>query len=304
MKDAVEKYVHDGDVVAVGGQNVGRIPVAATHEIIRQRKKNLTLVGCNLSFSMDMMVGAGLVDRTECGTGNVERFGTAFIWRKLIEEGKLKHEDFSHLMMISRFLAAALGVPFMPTMSGFGTDILRHTVSEKKFEIITNPWNEGEKVVLLPALSPDVAIIHLSKADEMGNIIVDGFTAQEPEMVRASKEVIVSCEKLVSSDEVRANPSLTTLPYFFTSAVVEQPFGAYPSSVYRYYDYDNDHISLYQGYAREYLRTDNRENYDGYLDKYIYSCRDFNQFLEVAVSPDQMKELKYRMKTICEGGQV
>jgi len=301
MKEAVSKFVSDGDILAVGGQNVGRCAMAAVHEIIRQNKKDLTVVGCNLSINMDILVGAGLVKKTESGTGNVEKFGTTFMWRKGIQEGKIQHDDYSHLMLVSRFLAGEMGVPFMPVMSGFGTDILRYSNLEKKCEIIENPWNKGEKVVLFPALNPDVTVMHVSKADEMGNIVIDGFTAHEPEMVKASKHVIVSCEELISSEEIRQNPALTTIPYFYVSAVVEQPYGAYPTSVYKYYDYDGDHVSLYQGLGRKVLKGGERKEYDEYLQKYVYGCKDFNEFLEKATTKERLKELEESMKRICGG---
>ncbi len=301
MKEAVSEFISDGDVLAVGGQNVGRCSMATVHEIIRQNKKNLTVVGCNLSISMDLLVGAGLVKKTESGTGNVEKFGTTFMWRKGIQEGWLEHEDYSHLMMVSRFLASELGVPFMPVMSGFGTDILNYTYSEKKYEIIQNPWNKDEKVLLFPALSPDVAIVHVSRADEMGNVIIDGFTAHEPEMLRASKHVIVSCEEIISSEVTRQNPSLTTIPYFYVSAVVEQPFGAYPTSVYKYYDYDNEHISMYQEYARKALKSGDMKQYNEYMQKYVYECKDFDEFLAKATTRQNLLELEEKMKNICGG---
>lgn len=301
MEEAVKKFIHDGDVIGMGGQNVGRCPMAIVYEIVRQKKKNLTVVGCNLSISMDILVGAGSVCRTESGTGNVEKFGTTFMWRKGIQEGWLIHEDYSHLMMVSRFLAAELGLPFMPVMSGFGTDILKYSHSEKKYEIIENPWKKGEKVLLFPALSPDVSIIHVSKADKMGNVIIDGFTAHEPEMVRASKRVIVSCEEIISSDEVRNNPALTTIPYFYVNAVIEQPFGAYPTSVYKYYDYDNEHLNLYQGCAQKVLKNNDRSEYDKYLNDFVYGCKDFNEFLNKVTTTEQLKELKDRMRAICGG---
>ena len=122
-KEAIDRFVFDGAIIGMGGQSIGRCSMALAHEIVRQGKKDLTLVGCNLVLSMDIMVGAGLVRRTECGTGNLERYGTAFRWRRAIEDGRLEVEDYSHLAMESRFLAGALGLPFMPTKSLLETDV-------------------------------------------------------------------------------------------------------------------------------------------------------------------------------------
>ena len=275
-RDAVQRFVSDGCSIGMGGQNLGRIPVALTHEIARQRKRRLTLLGCNLSIAMDILVGAELVIRTESGTGNLERFGTTFRWRFAIEEGRLEHRDYSHLAMVSRFLAGEMGLPFMPTKSLLGSDILlKHPDKEKGLVIIQNPWNPQEPVVLLPAATPDVAIIHVQRADEMGNVVIEGFASHELEMVRAARAVIVSCEELVSSEDTRRHPELTTIPYIHVSAVVEQPFGAHPTSVYRYYDFDGDHIDHYQSCARE-----GGQAYQEYLEHYVLGCETFEDYLE------------------------
>jgi len=130
-------------------------------------------------------------------------------------------------------------------------------------------------VVLLPSLNPDVSIIHAQKADETGNLIIEGFLAHEPEMTRASKAVIVSCEEVVSSDEIRQYPERTTIPYVYVSAVVHQPWGAHPTSVYRCYAHDGEHIREYQKAARE-----GGVAFEAYTEKYIFSCGDFDQYLE------------------------
>ena len=291
-REAVERFVFDGATVGVGGQTIGRCSMALAHEIVRQGKKDLTVVGCSLGLSMDIMVGAGLVRRTECGTGNLERFGTAFRWRRAIEEGNLEVDDYSHLGMASRFLAGSLGLPFMPSKSMLGTDILNKKSFDggKPFEMIDNPWNPGEPVLLLPALSPDVSIIHAQKADEMGNVVIQGFTTNEPEMVRASKSVIVSCEELISSDEVRRDPDRTTIPYIFVDAVVKQPWGGFPTSVYRYYEHDDEHFNHYQACARA-----GGEAYQEYLQQFIYDCATFDEYLEKATSAERLDKLRSSM---------
>ncbi len=290
--EAVERYVFDGATVGMGGQSIGRNSMALAHEIIRQGIGNLTLVGCNLALSMDLLVGAGLVKRTESGTGNLERYGATLRWRRAIEAGELEVADYSHLGMASRFLAGALGVPFMPSKSLLGTDILnkRRAGDDRSFELVDNPWNPGEPVVLLPACRPDVSILHVQQADEMGNIIIDGFTTQEPEMARASKSVIVSCERLIGSDEVRRDPDRTTIPYIFVDAVVEQPWGAYPTSIYKHYEHDDEHLRDYQRRARA-----GGDDYRDYLQRFVYDCKDFDEFLERAAVPARLEELRDSM---------
>ena len=291
-KEAVGRFVFDGATVGMGGQSIGRCSMALAHEIVRQGKSNLTLVGCNLALSTDIMIGAGLVKRTECGTGNLERFGTAFQWRRAIEEGRLEIDDYSHLAMVSRFLAGALGLPFMPSKSMLGTDLLRkkNARSGKSHEVIDNPWNPGEPVVLLPACVPDISIIHAQKADETGNVIIEGFTTHEPEMVKASKAVIVSCEEIVSQDVIRRNPDRTTIPYIFVDAVVEQPWGAYPTSAYKYYEHDGDHIRHYQACARA-----GGDTYQEYLQEFIFRCDSFDDYLEKAADIGRLGRLRSSM---------
>ena len=209
-----------------------------------------------------------------------------------IEEGALEVDDYSHLGMASRFLAGSLGLPFMPIKSLLGTDILNKKSADgrKPFELVDNPWNPGEPVVLLPACNPDVSIIHAQKADEMGNVIIEGFTTQEPEMVKASKAVIVSCEEVVSTDEVRRDPDRTTIPYIFVDAVVEQPWGAYPTSTYRYYEHDEEQVRSYQDLARA-----GGEPYAEYIQRSILDCKDFDEYLRKTTNNTRLDQLRASM---------
>ncbi len=293
LTEAVQEHVRDGASVGLGGQNIGRCAMAAIHEVIRQGKRDLTLYGCNLSISMDMLVGAGLVRRCESGSGNLERFGTTFCWRRKVESGELEMEDFSHLSMVSRFLAGEMGLPFMPTKSLLGSDILSCTSGggAKKFEIVDNPWNPGEPVVLLPAVNPDVSIVHVQRADPMGNLCIEGFSTHEPEMIRASRAVIVTCEELVSTEEARRHPERTTIPFLHVSAVVPRPWGAHPTSVHRHYDYDGEHIQHYQNCARQ-----GGEALLGYLDRFVYGCRSFDDYLERIGGQSRLESLRASMQ--------
>ncbi|MEN6438495.1 MAG: CoA transferase [Syntrophobacter sp.] len=293
--EAVKKFVPDGALVGLGGQNVGRCAMAVVHEIVRQQKKNLTICGCNLSINMDMLVGAGLVKRCEGGTGNLEYFGATFCFRRAIQDGVMEMEDYSHLAVISRLIAAEMGIPFMPTKSLLGSDMLVHQAAStgKKFELMDNPWSVGDQVVVVPALSPDVAIIHVQKADEMGNAVIEGFLAHDVELVRAAKHTIVSCEEVVSTDEIRRDAERTNIPYMYVSAVVEQPYGAHPTGAYRYYDYDADHVTQYQKCARA-----GGEDYRNYLETYILNSTDFYDYLDKVGGIKKMMSLVKNMKTM------
>jgi len=299
--EAVARFVRPGVVLGMGGQNIGRCPMALTHEIIRQRIGDLTVVGCNLSISMDQLVGAGLVRRCVCGSGNLERFGTTFCWRRGVEDGTLEVEDYSHLAMVTRFLAGEMGVPFMPTRSMLGSDLLPPQAEGPrspdgaarpgKAVVIENPWTPGEPVVLVPALRPDVSLVHVQRADPMGNLIIEGFATHEPEMIRASRHVIASCEELVSTDEIRSHPEQTTVPFLYVSAVVVQPFGAYPTSTYRYYDYDGEHVAAYQEAARG-----GHQAVAQYLHQSVWGCPTFDAFLSRAAGERTLETLRRTMR--------
>ncbi len=292
--EAVSRFVRPGAILGMGGQNIGRCPMALTHEIIRQRIGRLNVVGCNLSISMDQLAGAGLIRRTECGTGNLERFGTTFCWRRGIENGTIEIEDYSHLAMVSRFLAGEMGVPFMPVRSLLGSDILWEPdggARPGKAVITENPWNPGERVALVRALQPDVSIVHVQRADPLGNVIIEGFATHEPEMMRASRRVIVSCEELVSTDEIRAHPERTTVPFMYVHAVVAQRYGAYPTSVYGYYDYDGDQIAAYQDAARA-----GSPAIDEYLQRHIWGCGTFDDSLLQTTEPLRLHTLSAAMQ--------
>jgi len=236
----------------MGGQNISRCGVALAHEIIKQGEKALTLTGCNLSIHMDIMVGAGLVKKCECGLGGLGRFGATFQFKRAIEGKRMEIEDYDHLTMVSRFLAGEMGIPFIPVGGLLGSDILNYSAAStrKKYEIINNPWNQGEKVVLVPAMEPDVTIIHVQKADEIENILIQGIENHEPELIRASKATIVSCEEIVPTKFFHNNSNHTTIAYHYIDAVVEQPFWAYPTATYGFYSFYADHINFYQQFAR------------------------------------------------------
>jgi glutaconate CoA-transferase subunit A len=152
---------------------------------------------------------------------------------------------------------------------------------------IEDPFNPGKKVLLVPALNPDVSILHAQKVDEMGNVMLEGCLFHEPEMVRASKKVLVTCEEIVSSEQTRKNPERTTIPYVYVTAIVKQPWGAHPTSVYGYYDYDEEHLSYYQECARA-----RGEKYERYLDDYVYASETFDKYLEKVGGVQRLEKLR------------
>lgn len=247
--EAVSEYVRPGMTIGIGGQNINRCPMALIHEVVRQRVDHLTTVGCNLSLPLDVLVTAGLVDHTEQGSGNLEKYGVLFAWRRALESGVITTTDHSHLTMATRFLAGAMGVPFMPTRSLLGSDILVGLCEAGVASLTDDPFGSSP-VVLLKAQVPDVSLVHVSRADELGNCVIDGVTSHEIDMVRASRTAIVSAEQVLPAGAFEAEPERVTISSAHVTAVVEQRHGAFPTSVYRDYDYSEPHIEHYQRMAK------------------------------------------------------
>ena len=269
--------ISNGDVLGVGGFTLSRTQSALVHEIIRQRKLDLTVVSTSVSMQMDMLVAAGCVRRVEHGAASIERFGLAYNFRRAAEAGSIEVEDYTHLGMASRFMAGEMGLPFMPIRGFVGTDLERDRTHPGKLALIGDPFDPaGPPVALLPASTPDVAILHVQKADRLGNLRVEGCTFHEVQLARAAKKVIVTCEELIPTESFLIDPERTTLPFLHVDAVVLRPWGAYPTCCYGYYDYDREHIVTYQRAARdaaaftEYLHENVFEtDFDGFLERHL-----------------------------------
>ncbi len=292
MTDAVKKYVHDGAVISFGGFSATQCPMAAAHEIIRQGVKDLHVVVCSNGQAVDELVGAGCVAGIELAYGGNGRFAsTCFRFRSAAQSGELKVEDYSNYHMTLRFMAGAMGMPFLPTYSGLGTDIVkkwrygeedrRHDprLPVKKLVLMGNPFNRnggGEQVLLVPALMPDVTIIHAQKADVLGNARITGLIYADVEQAKAAKNLIITCEEIVETDELRKDPELNQILGFQVSAVVKVPWGSYPCAVYGCYDYDPWFLrDFYPKVAKD------DSEWRKYLDAYVYGVANREEFLNL-----------------------
>jgi glutaconate CoA-transferase subunit A len=291
LTQAIEKFVHDGDLISFGGFSATQCPMAAVHEIIRHRIKNLHVVAASNGQAVDELIGAGCVEGIEIAYGGNGRFAsTCFRFRRAAEMGEIKVEDYSNYQMTLRFMAGSMGVPFLPTYSTLGTDIVNkwtydekersedHRLALKKMVTVDNPFNRKDKidqVILVPALQPDVTIIHAQKADATGNARLDGLLYADIEQAKASKHLIVTCEEIVATDELRKEPDRNQILNFQVSAVVEIPWGAYPCAVLGYYDYDPWFLrDFYKKAAKDEIQ------WQKYLDEYVYGVKDRQEFLE------------------------
>ena len=306
LSGAITRYVTDGCHISIGGFTINRNPMAAVYEIIRQRIKNLHVYAHSNGQGVDELVGADCVAKIEIAYGGNGRFApTCVRFRKAVQQGALMVEDYTNYQMTLRFLAGAMGVPFLPTRSSLGTDIvdkwgfaksLRNVdpkIPNKKLVVLENPFDsEGEipKVVLVPAINPDVTILHVQKADGQGTARINGLTFADIEQAKSAERVILTCEEIVNPDDLRADPDQNQIPFFYVDAVVHVPFGAFPTACHRYYDYD-------PVYLNEYLKSAQDDTlFKAYLEKHVYGVRDHQAFLKI-IGPERINRIKADPRT-------
>ncbi len=289
---AIAALVKDSCHLSIGGFTINRNPMAAVYEIIRQQKKGLHLYAHSNGQGVDELIGAGCVARLEIAYAGNGRFApTCVRFRRAVENREIIVEDYSNYQMTLRFMAGAMGLPFLPTRSGLGTDIVKKwgfskalrkvdkTLPDHKLATIDNPfgnWCESPKLVLVPAINPDVTIIHVQQADRRGNARIQGLTFADVEQAKAARHLLITCEELVEEDFLKRNPDHNQIPFLHVDAVVPIAWGAYPTACYRHYDYDPNYLNSYR-------RTAEDENaYQSYLKKKIMEPADHQAFLALS----------------------
>jgi glutaconate CoA-transferase subunit A len=275
LADAVAS-IPDGAHVALSGFAITRCTMAFAAEVIRQGIKGLTVSQCVGAMDADLLAGAGALERIIYGGGSLDRFGRLNCVNRGIEGGTLIAEEYSSLSMAFRYMAGALGLPFIPIRSLRGSDILKRLQEVAPAEIATvdDPFTGDDWLVLKPLL-PDVAVVQVQVADEEGNAWIVGPRWDNEEQVKASSRAIVIAERLVPTETIRREPERTTIPGFRVSHVVHLPFAAHPTSVYHAYDYDADHIRRYV----EASKTP--QGFEAYLDRYVRGVQDHWAYLEL-----------------------
>jgi glutaconate CoA-transferase subunit A len=273
LEEAV-KLVPDGSHLFWGGFGFQRPPMAFAHELVRQKKRNLTIYTCGSEMDIDILSGACVVSRFELAFFAIEGIGLVPNIQRRVREGVIEFEDYSNLAMALRFLGGALGVPFMPLKSMLGTDILaKSRFRPKKAEVVDCPFT-GEKVVLVPSVRPDFSIVHAQRVDKEGNVQIDGIRGEDMEGARAGKKVIALAEEIVDTELIRSQPDQTVIPNIYVHHVVECPWGSYPMMVYNYYDYDMAHVRMY------YEQCKTEEGWQKYCEEYITSVNNRVEFLQ------------------------
>ena len=267
--------IPSGAHVALSGFAITRCTMAFAHEVIRQGIKRLTLSQCVGAMDADMLVGAGAVERLIYGGGSLDRFGRLACVNRGIEDGSLRAEEYSSLSIAFRYLAGSLGLPFMPIRSLRGSSLLTQIEERTGADVATiaDPFT-GESWLALKPLLPDVAVVQVQTADEEGNAWIMGPKWDNAEQAKASRRVIVIAEHVVPGDVIRQEPERTVIPGLLVSHVVELPFAAHPTSVYREYDYDAEQIKRYV----EATRTP--ESFRAYLDEVVYGVKDHWEYLD------------------------
>ncbi len=283
---AVSRFVSDGSLVAISGFGHVRTPMAIIYEIIRQRKRDLTVLGKTAVHDLDILIGGGCVSRVEAAYSFAHELrGLSPCGRRAVESGQVRVTgETSNAGFQWRFLAAAMGVPFIPTRSMLGTDTLTHSSSK----VIEDPWS-GKPVNLLPACYPDVALFHVHRCDPYGNAQIDGIAVEDFELARAARRLIISTEKIIDPEEVRRQPWETLVPFYLVDAVVEMPFGAHPAEMPYCYDFDEEHIAYWMKVSQSEAGTKE------YFDEFVFSLPDFAAYLEKIGGRPRLEELQRRL---------
>ncbi len=267
LKEAVAKYVHDGDSVYCAGFT-HLIPFSAGHEIIRQGIRNLTLARATPDLIYDQMVAAGCADKLIFSYIGNPGVGSLRIVRQELEAGRLDWEEYSHFGMISRLQAGAAGLPFIPMNQTAAVDLEKNNPNIKR---VKDPYT-GREVITVPPLTPDVGIIHVQRADKNGNAHIWGIIGEQKEVAFASKNVIITAEEIVDEDVIRSDPNRTLIPELIVKAVCHVPHCAHPSYTQGYYDRDNVFYLNWDKISEDPAAV------KSWLDEWVYGVKDSNEY--------------------------
>src|SRR6266550_349970 len=272
MRDAVSRFVHDGDTVVIEGFT-HLICFAAGHEIIRQRRRDLTLARLTPDLIYDQMIAAGCARKLVFSWAGNPGVGSLHAFRRAVEgksAGGLEIEEYSHFGMVARFSAGAARLPFWPLRNYMGTDL---PAANPRIRSVTCPYT-GEALATVPALNPGVTIVHAQRADRAGNTQMWGLVGVQKEAAFASQRVIVVVEELVEEQVIRSDPNRTVIPSIIVSAVVVEPWGAHPSYAQGYYDRDNDFYVAWEAISQ------NPAALTRYLDTFVHGVRDRAEYMD------------------------
>jgi glutaconate CoA-transferase subunit A len=283
-------FVQDGASVGIGGSTMSRTPMALIWALIRARKKHLTCSRSIVSTDGDLLFGSGVSDHmiTSWFAQSI-LWGLSKVMRHHVEKGLARYDEWSHMAVGMRFRAGAMGVPFMPIRSMLGSDVLKQRPEAKEMDC---PFT-GEKLLLVPALNPDVALIHVQRCDAYGNAQIDGLQFMDIDLAMAANRVILTTERIVSNDQIRRAPDQTKIPFFCVDAVVEVPYGSAPHECYGAYEPMMRHMEAYVAQ----VNGDPVGGLKDYLDRYVYGPKSWTEFLSL-IGMDEMLDATRRGRSI------
>jgi len=271
--EAVHKFVHDGDYLSYDLSSMVRGPMSLEREIIRQGIKDLWLSAKFTLLETTILIAGGACNKIDVGFIGLGRTLSDAVVNKEVEV-----IEWSNGTLALRHKAGAQGVPFLPTRALLGTDTLKRSGAK----VVIDPFTE-KRVCLVPAVNPDVAIIHVNQCDKYGNARIFGPSVSPLETAQASKRVILSTEEIISNEDIRKHPGQTTIPYFLVNAVVEAPYGSHPGTTPGLYQCDQDNLA-------EFFSARNKEEMDAYLQKYVYGVKSHQEYLEL-IGKEKLEQL-------------
>ena len=273
LEDIVS-FVHDGDTVGIGGSTMSRTPMALIWALIRAKRRKLKCCRSITSSDGDLLFASNVSDHivTSWFSQSI-LWGVSKVMRHYVESGKAQFEEWSHLAMGMRLRAGAMGIPFMPIRPMLGSDVLKERPEAKEFDC---PFT-GEKLLLVPALNPDVALIHVQRCDSYGNAQIDGLQFMDIDLALAANKVILSTERIVSNDQIRRSPDQTKIPFFTVDAIVEVPYGCAPHECYGVYEPMIRHMEYYV----DRVNKDPVAGIKEYLDRFVYDPKSWSEFLDL-----------------------
>ena len=287
------EIVHDGDHVALGGCTASRTPLAMIWALIRAKKSDLSISRSIISTDGDLLYASGV-----CRHIITSWFSQGIVWgiskvmRTYTENKRAIFEEWSHMSLGLRYRAGAMGIPFMPTRAMMGSDVAGQLENLKEIDC---PFT-GEKLLLVPALNPDIALIHVQRCDEFGNAQIDGLQFMDLDIAMAAKKVILTTERIVSNDQIRRSPDQTKIPFLTVEAVVEVPYGAAPHECYGMYEPFFNHMDYYANLTKD----DPDSGVAEYLDRFYYQPSSWSEYLNL-LNIEEILDATRRGRSIYDG---
>lgn len=294
LATAIDRYVRNGDYLAIGGFGSNRTPIAACHEIVRQKKRNLGFLGHTSTHDMQILSSGEVYDRIDISYGvGLEARGLSKCSRAYLESGRVTVTEWTNYSLTARLKAASMGIPYLPARQMIGTDTFLRSAAIQS----TCPFT-GKELSLIPALFPDVSVIHVHEADCYGNARFKGIAVSDVELAHATKRLIITAERIVPHSEITRNPDSTLIPFHMVDAVCEVPYGAYPGGMP--YEYFSDEDALNGWLAAEKTA----EGFAEFLRREIYECRDHGEYVANHGGIFRMSELRNKELLIVNEGRA